>query len=252
MKGRLFLILFSLVLFPAFGLDKDSAEEAPQWFSQLEIGPVWQSRNDVRIPNDSGSLVPLKDFTKGSSVSGRIYIGYYLSDKSELRLLFAPLTINGTCSQCPTFQFQGKTFNQAWPTTSLYRFNSYRLTYRYLFHEKGSWKLWVGFTAKVRDAEIAFAQREFRESKNDVGFVPLLHFRAKYLLDDQSFLDFDMDALAAPQGRAEDISLKYWFPLGTGILANVGYRLLEGGADNKTVFTFAFLHYAVAGIQFIF
>jgi hypothetical protein len=32
----------------------------------------------------------------------------------------------------------------------------------------------------------------------------------------------------------------------------VGYRVLEGGADNDEVFTFALLHYAVAGIEIDF
>ena len=30
---------------------------------------------------------------------------------------------------------------------------------------------------------------------------------------------------------------------------DLGYRLLEGGADNEEVYTFAFFHYAVAGVR---
>jgi hypothetical protein len=30
---------------------------------------------------------------------------------------------------------------------------------------------------------------------------------------------------------------------------DAGYRLLEGGADNDEVFTFALFHYAVAGVR---
>lgn len=251
MKKWRLLILCCCVTRALLGFEPPAEDESSPWFAQLEIGPVWQSRNEVRIPSDSGSLVSIKDFSKGSSLSGRIYLGYHLSDKSELRVLFAPLTIQATANY-PTFSFQGTTFAEFWPTTSLYRFNSYRVTYRYLFHSRNAWKLWVGFTGKIRDAEIAFSQRDFRQSKEDVGFVPLLHFRAKYQIGEKDFVDLDFDALAAPQGRAEDVSLKYWFPLGETVMANVGYRLLEGGADNDKVFTFAFLHYAVAAIEFTF
>jgi len=236
----------------AWGLDDIPEEEPPKWFSQLEIGPVFQSRNDVRIPNDTGTLVSLKDFSQKVTIAGRIYLGYRWTEKSDFRLLFAPLSLNGSANNHPTFSFQGTTFYPAWPIVSLYRFNSYRLSYRYLFHEKGPWRLWVGFTAKIRDAEIAFSQRDDRASKKDLGFVPLLYFRALYLITPRSFVDLDVDALAAPQGRAEDVALRYWFPLGDTVQANVGYRLLEGGADNDKVFTFAFLHYLVAGLQFRF
>lgn len=33
---------------------------------------------------------------------------------------------------------------------------------------------------------------------------------------------------------------------------DVGYRLLEGGADNDEVYTLAFFHYAVAGLRIRF
>jgi hypothetical protein len=34
--------------------------------------------------------------------------------------------------------------------------------------------------------------------------------------------------------------------------ADFGYRLLEGGADNTKVYTFAFFHYVVAGLRIRF
>ena len=56
----------------------------------------------------------------------------------------------------------------------------------------------------------------------------------------------DLDALAAPQGRAEDLALKLRYdPTDRWSLA-LGYRMLEGGADSDTVYTFAWLHYVVA------
>jgi hypothetical protein len=56
------------------------------------------------------------------------------------------------------------------------------------------------------------------------------------------------DALAAPQGRAEDIfaglvvhAVKQWS-------IKAGYRFLEGGADNGEVCTSALVHYLAAGM----
>ncbi|MHB9030289.1 MAG: hypothetical protein ACYC9O_16105, partial [Candidatus Latescibacterota bacterium] len=60
-----------------------------------------------------------------------------------MRLLAAPLTIEEDAVLEDTVEFAGGTFNPG-PVNAQYTFNSYRVTYRYMFHEE-RWKLWVGF-----------------------------------------------------------------------------------------------------------
>jgi hypothetical protein len=60
------------------------------------------------------------------------------------------------------------------------------------------------------------------------------------------------DALGAPQGRAEDVLLAGTYSLSDHILLRIGYRILEGGADNDEVYNFALIHYASAGITYTF
>jgi hypothetical protein len=61
-----------------------------------------------------------------------------------------------------------------------------------------------------------------------------------------TFLRFDLDGAAARQGRAFDGSLELFFPTAEwaeeGLSA--GIRVLEGGADNSKVNTFALFQYA--------
>lgn len=56
----------------------------------------------------------------------------------------------------------------------------------------------------------------------------------------------DVEALAAPQGRAEDATLQLRYRLSDWMDLGVGYRMVEGGADNDKVLTFAWLHYLLA------
>ena len=56
------------------------------------------------------------------------------------------------------------------------------------------------------------------------------------------------DALAAPQGRAEDVFAGILVHAGTRWSMKAGYRFLEGGADNDEVYTFAHVHYLAAGV----
>ena len=56
--------------------------------------------------------------------------------------------------------------------------------------------------------------------------------------------------MAASPGRAIDFALKVHYDLNDRWNVAVGYRTLEGGADNDKVYTFAWLHYAVASVRY--
>jgi hypothetical protein len=60
------------------------------------------------------------------------------------------------------------------------------------------------------------------------------------------------DALAAPQGRAEDILAAFIVRVFDQIDFKLGYRILEGGADNDEVYNFALIHYACLGAKIYF
>ncbi len=89
--------------------------------------------------------------------------------------------------------------------------------------------------------------------KTNTGFVPLLNFHLEWRPGGGAFgLVLDADALAAPQGRAEDILLAATWAVSEEIVLRVGYRMVEGGADNDGVYNFTWLHYAVSGVELKF
>jgi len=134
----------------------------------------------------------------------------------------------------------------------VYRFDSYRLTYRYSFVRNETIELAGGLTGKIRDAEISLYGAETAR-KTNTGFVPLLNFHLEWRPTGGSFgLLLDGDALAAPQGRAEDILLAATWAANDQMVLRIGYRMVEGGADNDEVYNFAWLHYAVAGVDLRF
>jgi hypothetical protein len=225
----------------------------PDWSPRLEIqlegGPAWQTRNDVRIPSEGGTKFSLSDLIgSGPFASLRLEASYNISRRHGLRLVLAPLSISGTGTLDETVEFAGATFAAGIPTEGRYRFNSYRLTYRYRFHDGPKWRWQIGFTAKVRDAKVALEQEGASASDSNVGPVPLIHLAGQVRLSPRWRISGDLDALAAPQGRAEDLALKVRYdPTEQWSLA-LGYRTLEGGADSDTVYTFAWFHYVVAAV----
>lgn len=215
----------------------------PQAALWTEAGLVWQSRNDVSIPADDGTPFSLVDLGAGPAPAGRVYGQLTLWRRHDLRVLVAPFTLRQTGSYPMDIDFMGQTFAAGTELESLYRFNSFRLTYRYALvdHERTSLK--IGFTGKIRDAEIGLAQGDVSESRVNLGFVPLLHLALDHQFTDEIGLLLDVDGLWSPYGRAEDAALMASFTMNPWLRGLVGYRTVEGGSDGGgNVYTFAWLH----------
>ncbi len=217
---------------------------------ELEGGPIWQTRNDVEIPNDgSATRFSLSDFTgSGPWRAGRLYLTWNVSERHGVRLLYAPFSLSESATLAGPVDFAGASFVAGAATDGRYTFNSYRLSYRWRFHSGERLRAWLGVTAKVRDATISLAQGPTTGRKDDVGFVPLLHIAAEQRLGSRWNVSLDADALAGGPGRAIDASLKLGYDVSDRWSIRAGYRTVEGGADVESVYSFAWLHYLAASI----
>jgi len=219
----------------------------------LESGAVFTGYNDVRIPGDNGTLFSLKDDLKtNSDPYFRSRLIYHLNPKHHIILLYAPLTVKATGKVDKNLDFQGEVFQANTALKSIYKFNSYRISYRYDFVRKTKVIFGLGFTAKIRDALISLANDDVKAEKKNVGFVPIINFELDWKMNGKLWLILEGDALAAPQGRAEDIALNLEYHPNKRIGFKIGYRLLEGGADNDEVYTFSLFHYAFLGLSYQF
>ncbi|MCU0639457.1 MAG: hypothetical protein MUF59_06275 [Candidatus Krumholzibacteria bacterium] len=256
MKNAKSILISSITWMLIIGADGATAQEDPALPFEVEMegGVVWQNRNEVRIPNNSGgtrfSLVDV--IGSGPYPAARAYVTWNPGGRHGLRILLAPLSITGSGKLGSPVDFAGKSFQEGIKTDAVYRFNSWRATYRYLFRkgDRSSW--WIGFTGKIRDAKIQLAQEGVTARKTDLGFVPLLNLRWLYRIGDGWHLAFDIDALAGGPGRAEDASLELRYEAGDHWRFCGGYRTVEGGADVDDVYTFAWLNYAVLSAEFLF
>jgi hypothetical protein len=239
--------LFGLLIFMA------STALAGNLDVQIESGSLWFSRNDVKIPGDAGTRFDMRDLTgKGTDPYVRFYATYNFNELHALRLTVAPLEVSGTGRLREDVNFRGEIFVADTPAKGRYKFNSYRLTYRWSFYDQQRWRLGLGAAALVRDASITLEQGDKRRSKTDLGIVPLLHGYAKYRLNEQTSVVLDVEGSWAPMGRAVDASLTAQYDFHSGWYVSAGYRTLEGGVDNDKVYNFAWLHYALAAVGYRF
>lgn len=253
---RVILVKTFLLLLITGGLESALAANSGdhRFQFELETGPVWQSLNDVQIPNnENGTRYSLVDLAgEGPQLSLRFYGTWNINSKHGLRLLLTPLAYTETGEFEEPVEFAEGSFEPDVPVDATYKFNSWRLTYRYQLYDKPNWAGWIGFTAKVRDAKIQLKQIKSTATETDLGFVPLLHLAFEYQLVSRVRLLIDLDALAGGPGRAEDLSVKLCYCLSDRLALSGGYRTLEGGADVDRVYNFAWLHYALVSLSYRF
>jgi hypothetical protein len=240
-----------VVLFAAFSIASLSAQSLPRWSFDLETGIVVPGYCDVRIPGDGGTFFSLTDdLSTGSAAFLRLRAGFRPHRRHTILALFAPLTLSGSGPLDRPVDYNGLTFPAGTPLESVYRFNSYRLSWRYGLKEGERWRIGLGLTAKIRDAFIQLSGDAQSTRNSNVGFVPLLNFFLEWRLSPGFRFLLEGDAAAAPQGRAEDVQLAIVYQKNKNWEVRAGYRILEGGADNDRVYNFALFHYFLVGLKY--
>jgi hypothetical protein len=223
------------------------------WRAGVETGAVFSGYNDVRVPNDGGTEISLsRDLDTDPTFFYRLNAGYTFGEKHAVAVLVAPLTLKAGGSVPRAVVFDGIEIPANAPIDATYRFDSYRLSYRYNIVRRDNFGFGLGGTAKIRDAAITLKSGALEGETTNTGFVPLLNFGLWWTFADGWTLLFDGDALAGPQGRAEDVLVAVQYDVNDHFSLKSGYRMLEGGADVDQVYNFTMLHYIVVGPSFEF
>lgn len=250
MKRELFIL--TIVVFALMVVSPGFARTLVP-FMDFEGGIVFSGYNDARIPGDMGTKFSFTDdLTTERSFFFRARGGITLFERHTISFLFAPLRIHADGYFLRDVYFYRGFFAALTYTEGRFRFDSYRLTYRYDIISGDTLTLGAGLTLKIRDASIRLRNLYGFSERSDLGFVPLINIRVQWRFLEPLSLLLDADALWAPQGRAEDILLALQVHINRNFAFRLGYRMLEGGADNDSVYTFSMFHYAIMGFTFTF
>jgi hypothetical protein len=217
----------------------------------LELGSAQNSYNQVRIDGETGTLFNLRPALNSTEYYRLSFIQKFKSP-SGVRFLYAPLKFSGEKSFNNDISFYGVNFLANQTTETQFQFNSYRGTYFREIISKRNSLLRVGGTLKVRDAFIELRQSDRSKTRKSVGIVPLVYIYSKYKFENNLLMTFDFDGLIAPQGRAFDVAFMLGYYFNPTFQVDLGYRMLEGGADNKNVYNFSQINYYFTALQLNF
>lgn len=245
---RLCLIIFILPF--AFQLMAQS-----EWKLRIMPQVSFGGRNTVQRPNDEGGtrVYLNNEFSRKSSArfSPRFELEY--NYRRHHILATAALVNDKFEGIAPkNIMYDGQLFAMGDHVDTKYKFNTYRIGYRYRLVDQPSFAFELGATILFRDAYISMEDNTKEAKFSNFGVAPLLSYYLEWKATEQFSLLSYGDAFAIKVGRAEDIfaGAKYQFtPLISGTL---GYRLLEGGSDSDKVYTMSAFHFISVGIGFDF
>ena len=223
-----------------------------QTFVNIESGVLFTGLNNIRNGTD-GTLFSLKnDLSTPPSSFLRLRAGFLLNNKHHFSILYAPLKslVTGTIDR--NILFDGKYFKANIPLEAVYKFNSYRLTYNRRITDNNKFKFGLGLSAKIRDAGTSLKNKELLSENFSVGFVPLINVLANWNISQKAVIDFLGEGIIASKGRAIDLSLSGRYSFTKSLEGNIGYRLLEGGADGTKRYNFIQFHFIFASLNFSF
>lgn len=219
---------------------------------ELELGAAQLQKNELQSPNDaSATRFDLARVLGTSNTEGtaRVTVKIPTAGGDEWLAVYAPLTFKGSAALGQTVVYEGSSFSGATQTNASYRFDTYRLTWRRPVIENAETTVRLGVTGLVRDAAISLSQTGVAASRSNTGLVLLLHGSVEQRLGQRVSLIGDVDALGSGQGHAVDLSLRAQYAIDTNWAVSAGYRMLDGGADNDTLYNFARIEWLTLGVR---
>ena len=92
MKTGTRALVVTVLLLPGVAAWGESGPDEKRFDIGLETGAVWFSRNDTRIPGDTGTRFDMMDLTgSGPDIFARVDGSWDINDKHGLRVVLAPL-----------------------------------------------------------------------------------------------------------------------------------------------------------------
>lgn len=219
------------------------------------------SRFDYRAEGGQDALFPFFRLSTDLKFKGR----------HTLVFLYQPLKLTGETVLSEDTVFDGIVFPAGTPLNSTYGFPFWRISYLYDFLRRRGDEVSIGLGLQIRNATITFTSADglLRADRRDVGPVPLLKFRGRWVFDSGVWWGTEIDGIYTPisgingsdeeiTGALLDASLRVGYDFTKRVSGFFNVRYLGGGAEGTQKnpsppsdgFTKNWLHFITVSLGF--
>lgn len=173
----------------------------------------------------------------------RFQLDLSVDNDHHVTFLYQPISLENEVLLPRDIRADGVVFPSGTPTTVVYDFPFFRLSYWFDFIDDPRHELAFGGGLQLRNANISLRANngELLISRRDIGPVPLLKFRGRYGFDDGWFVGFEADGFYAPisvlngsdtevTGAILDFSIRAGHRLPNAVELFLNVRWIAGGA----------------------
>lgn len=226
-----------------------SADAGP-WYRirpQFEVGFIGVLSHKIQFGQDGTYLDLLRDGGQDNLYfTWRANLELEILRQHNVAFLYQPLQIDTSIQAKSDLRVDEAVFAQGTPLRIKYGFPFYRLSYLYDFFDDDRRELSIGASVQIRNTTITYESGDGQTLKSyrDIGVVPLIKVRGRYLFSSGWFLGTEIDAIYAPvsvlngsdneiTGSLVDASLRAGVKLPYHSEVFLNLRYLGGGATGQ-------------------
>lgn len=205
---------------------------------EVEGGPLWIIENEGRY-GAQGTLFSAREVgqTRNLVPAMRYTVEWRPAERHGLLFLYAPLDVTTRATLERDLTFRDRTFSAGSTVDHRYLFEGYRGSYLYRLVDRGAFRLDLGGSLQIRNAEVAFTDADTgsRISENDIGLVAAVKVRARYVTPWQLFAGAEADAISSfgvgVKGALYDAAVVLGVPMTDAAELLFRVRYVGGGAE---------------------
>lgn len=219
-------------------------DDRVHWQLDAEFGALLPVFHVIQFSNDGSRIDYVRDAGQDNLFFfSRFATSLRLDDKHQFEFLYQPLDLRTTDRPENDLVIDGAVFPADRPIDFRYGFSFYRATWLRDLVKAPETRVAVGVAGQIRNATIEFTAVDGSQSRTnrDIGFVPLLAFRAEHDRPNRLWLGGEAIGFYAPikyinggrsdvEGAIADIAAKVGLRHRHGLRSALTLRYIGGGA----------------------
>ena len=213
----------------------------------FEFGPVVQSKNIVRAPNQGGTDIDLEALEAEFHMTARLHWEKYLKNgKGEFAFFYGPMGMTDFGQPTEPFRVGDTFFDPSDPDAarfdSNYRWWDVRFSYRHRFVDNDRFMLRAGIGLQRSETQIEVEQRDqngtiVKNGQEDVdGIHPVLHLGGALKFNERWSIEFEVDGIG--DNKNDYVNVGTWIRYRPTQIwdLSLGGRLIHGTIDESEMF----------------
>lgn len=216
----------------------ESVEFNPDVRFVFEFGGAWMNKNDIAAPKHSGDVLDFNvvGATADPTSSVRSGFEFFFDKHNELFIQFSPYELRAVGTLNVPTNFNGSSYNTTDETFMAYRWNEYRVRWRYKLIDNRDFVFKLGAGLSISDNQVELSTVSQTELVSTLSALPIGHIHAGMNIGDRSELYVEVDGGGAGDEYIIDTTLQYRYKFNKHWDIGGGYRYQSVRIDTSDMY----------------